>query len=170
MPETGGNYYLDTVTLSNFALSGRTDLLVARYGRRAVVPPQVLDEIADGVVAGYSKLREIETAVTAGDFSSAEEFSAEERDIYRERLRVLSPGEASCVALAQTRGGIVVTDDRAARNCCFDNGIPLTGTVGILKACVLDAVLSIQEADDVLQAMTGAGYHSPVRGISVIVR
>ena len=170
MPESGRNYYFDTVTLSNFALSGRLDLLIARYGRRAMLTPQVLDEIADGIVAGYSELRKVESAVGGGEFSDVEGFSVEERDIYRERLRTLSPGEASCITLAQTRGGVVITDDRTARNTCFDSGVPFTGTIGILKACVLDGALSLQEADDVLRAMTGAGYHSPVRRISAIVR
>ena len=170
MPETGCDYYFDTVTLSNFALSGRVDLLVVRYGRRAIITPQVLDEIADGIVAGYSELREVETAVTGGEFSVAGGFSAKERDIYRERLRTLSPGEASCITLAQARGGVVATDDRTARNTCFDHGVPFTGTIGILKACVLDDVLALQEADDALRAMTRSGYHSPVRRISAVVR
>lgn len=170
VPETGCDYYMDTVTLSNFALSGRLDLLIARYGRRAMITPQVLDEIADGVVAGYSELRLVEAAVAEGEFSDAGGFSAEERDFYRERLRTLSPGEASCVTLAQTRGGVVATDDRTARNCCFKGGVPFTGTIGIHKACVLDDVLPLQEADDVLRAMTRAGYHSPVRRISAVVR
>ena len=169
MPDSGGNYYLDAVTLSNFALSGRIDLLVARYGRRAIVPQQVLDEIEDGIVAGYPDLREVETAVANGDFSSAGGFSATERDIYRGLLRTLSPGEASCVTFAGTRGGVVVTDDRAARNRCFDDGVPVTGTIGILKACVLDGTLSPRKADDVLRAMTAAGYHSPVSRVSAVV-
>ena len=170
MPESGSAYYFDTVTLSNFALSGRLDLVIARYGRCANVTSQVLDEVADGIVAGYSRLREVEKAVANGEFGDAGSFNSDERDTYRGLLRALSPGEASCITLALTRGGVVVTDDRAARNCCFDNGIPLTGTVGILKACVLDGFLALQEADDVLRAVTGAGYHSPVRGISAIVR
>lgn len=170
VPETGCDYYFDTVTLSNFALSGRLDLLIVRYGRRAIITPQVLDEIADGIVAGYSELREVETAVAIGQFRGAEGFSAKERDVYRERLRSLSPGEASCITLAQTRGGVVATDDRTARNTCFDHGVPFTGTIGILKVCVPDSVLSLQEADDVLRAMTRAGYHSPVRRISTVVR
>ena len=170
MPDPGSLYYFNTVTLSNFALSGRLDLLIARYGRRVMITPQVLDEIAEGVVAGYSELREVEAAVAGGEFTGADGFSAEERGIFRERLRALSPGEASCIALAQTRGGVVATDDRTARNCCFDNGVPFTGTIGILKTCVLDGVLSLQEADDILQAMTRAGYHSPVRRISAVVR
>ena len=169
MPEPDRQYYFDTVTLSNFVLSGRLDLLIARYGRRANITPQVLDEVADGIVAGYAGLREVETAVTCGRLSGVERFSPEERDTYRELLQTLSPGEASCITFAQTRGGIVATDDRAARGCCFDRGVVFTGTVGILKACVLDGTLSPREADDVLRAMTAAGYHSPVGRISALV-
>ncbi len=169
MPEPARRFFFDTVTLSNFVLSGCLDLLIARYGRRANITPQVLDEIADGIVAGYSGLREVETAVTSGRLSGVERFSPEERDTYRELLQTLSPGEASCITFAQTRGGIVATDDRAARSCCFDRGVVFTGTVGILKACVLDGTLSPRGADDVLRAMTAAGYHSPVGRISALV-
>ena len=169
MPEPGRQFFFDTVTLSNFVLSGRLDLVITRYGPRANVTPQVLDEIADGIVAGYSGLQEVETAVATGRLSGVERFSPKERDTYRELLQTLSPGEVSCITLAQTRGGIVATDDRAARSYCFDRGVVFTGTVGILKACVLDGTLSPRGADDVLRSMTAAGYHSPVGRISALV-
>ena len=71
VPEQPGPVFFDTVTLSNFALVGRLDLLIRRYGRRACITSQVLDEVTDGIVAGYSKLREVEDAVSAGTFSGA---------------------------------------------------------------------------------------------------
>lgn len=35
-------YYFDTIVLSNFALSGRFDLLIDRYGPRAQITPEYL--------------------------------------------------------------------------------------------------------------------------------
>ena len=169
MPDPGCDFYFDTVALSNFALAGRLDLLVSRYGSRAWVTPAVLDEILDGIVAGYAELREIESALTAAKLSSAPPLSAAERNTFRELLRILAPGEASCIACAQTRGGTVVTDDRIARQCCAERNVKFTGTIGILKACCLNRMLSLQEADVILQAMIDAGYFSPVRSISGII-
>jgi len=163
-------YLFDTVTVSNFALAGSLELLVDRYGKRLTVTPEVLDEVAEGVIAGYHALHEIETAVDEGRVGLAGGLgSAADRKTYRELLRILAPGEASCVAHAEACGGVVVSDDRTARECCEARGIEVTGTIGILKALTLDRTLSPEEADAVLQAMGAAGYYSPVRSISGLV-
>ena len=128
-----------------------------------------MDEVSDGIVAGYAGLGAVEAAVVAEKLSSARALSATERNTYRELLRILAPGEASCIACAQARGGLVVTDDRTARGCCAERGVECTGTIGILKACSLDGMLSPQEADVILQAMIDAGYFSPVRRISDLI-
>lgn len=169
MPERRPDYFFDTVTLSNFTLAGRLDLLVTRYGRRALVTHAVLDELTDGVVAGFAALRQVEAAVARGALARAKPLSPDERDLYRQLLRTLGPGEASCIACAKTRGGIVVSDDRAARDCCAERVVPCTGTIGILKACTRDGTLPPEAADAALQAMIEAGYHSPVRRISDIL-
>ena len=169
MPERAHAVFFDTVTLSNFALSQSLDLLIRRYGLRAQITPEVLDEVLDGIVAGYAELREVEDAVNAGKLGSAGVLSTEERDTYRGLLRVLSPGEASCVSCARIPGGMVATDDMAARECCASLGVGFTGTIGILKASVVDGLASPQEADDILQAIIDAGYFSPVSRISSLL-
>jgi predicted nucleic acid-binding protein len=166
MPEPARDYYFDTVTLSNFALVHRLDLLVARYGRRLRVTQEVLGEVIDGIVSGYSGLAAIEAAVNDGDFGSAEPLSTGERRAFQRLLRALAPGEASCIVCAKARKGVVATDDRLARDCCAAEGVPFTGTIGILKACCAAGTLAPQAADDLLQAMIAAGYHAPVSRIS----
>jgi predicted nucleic acid-binding protein len=166
MRNRGPAYLCDTVTLSNFALVGRFELLVKRYGRRLQVTPAVLGEVAEGIIAGYAALREIETAVDEGRITQAGDLtSVDDRRTYRDLLRILAPGEASCIAHAGACGGVVISDDRTARQCCEARGIEVTGTVGILKACTHDRTLSPEEADSVLHAMVDAGYYSPVRSI-----
>ncbi len=170
MPEESGPHlFFDTCTLSNFALAGRLDLLTQRYGRRAQVTPEVLAEAIDGIVAGCAELRTVEDAATAGRLTLADVLSAQERQIYRGLLRVLSPGEAACISCAKSRGGLVVTDDMTARQCCTENGVECTGTIGILKACVLDGTISPREADEILQTMIEAGYFSPVSRVNSIL-
>jgi predicted nucleic acid-binding protein len=164
--DSRGDLFFDAVTLSNFALIGRLDILVARYGARGRVGPEVLDELLDGIAAGYDRLGDVETALDAGSLADAPPLSAEERRIYRELLRTLAPGEASCIARAISRGGVVVTDDRAARASAREHGVACTGTVGILKACCVDGTLRPSEADSILEAMVEGGYYGPVRRIS----
>lgn len=167
MPKKKRVYVFDTVVLSNFVFAGRLDLLVTRYGKQLEVTSEVLDEVMDGVVAGYVKLQEIETAVADGKFGTVNQLSSPvERDTYRELLRVLAPGEASCIAYTKACGGTVVTDDKTARDCCIERGVKYTGTIGILKACCKDGLLSEDEADTVLKSMIDAGYYSPVQRIS----
>ena len=169
MPEQSRPYFFDTCALSNFALSGRLDLLIGRYGVKAHVVPEVLGEVIDGIVAGHAELQKVEDAVAAGEFTSADMLSAEEREIYRGLLHVLSRGEAACISCAKSRDGLVVTDDMTARQCCIESGVAFTGTIGILKACVLDGSVPPQEADGILQAMVDAGFHSPVSRISSLL-
>ena len=159
--------FFDTVTLSNFALARRVDLLVDRYGQQARITQEVRNEVLEGIVAGYPALRAIEVALQQEErLSATGELTAEERRVYRELLHSLAPGEASCVACAKVRGGTVVTDDRAARGCCGERDVRVTGTIGILKACVQDGTLAAEQADAILRSMIDAGYFSPVRRIS----
>ena len=155
--------------LSNFALLGRFDLLIDRYGPRAQITPEVLDEVSAGIVAGHQELKQIEVAVEKGACSAAPPLSRAERTIYRESLYTLGSGEASCIACAQCRGDLVATDDRAASSCCSGQGVGFTGTIGILKACCREGILAPQEADVLLQNMINAGYFSPVDQISVLL-
>ena len=169
VPEQTRWYFFDTATLSNFALSGCLDLLIERYGQTSQITPQVLDEVVEGIVAGYTSLQKIEEAVTGGKLGSGGTLSVEERRTYRKLLRALSPGEASCISCATIQGGIVATDDTIARRCCTERGVEFTGTIGILKACALDGSISSQEADRILKAMIDAGYYSPVSRISSLL-
>lgn len=170
MPEGKRNYLFDTVTVSNFALAGHFGLLVTRYGQWAMLTPEVLDEVTDGVISGYYGLSVIEKAVDEGCIGVTGTLTtAAERRTYRELLHNLAPGEASCIAHAKAGGGVVVTDDHTARQCCNERDVPFTGTIGILKACCTDGTLPLQDADDILGAMIDAGYYSPIQRISDLI-
>ncbi|MDP6523330.1 MAG: hypothetical protein QGH15_03825 [Kiritimatiellia bacterium] len=167
MPDRKSDYVFDTVSLSNFAMAGRLDLLVSRYGKLLKITREVLDEITDGVVAGYPQLHEVEELVSSNKFGVAKQRSSgAERDTYRELLRILGSGEASCIAYAKSCGAIVVTDDRTARECCIERNVKCTGTIGILKACCLSGGLSLDDADKALAFMINVGYYAPVQRIS----
>ncbi|MDA0990584.1 MAG: hypothetical protein O3A51_07520 [Verrucomicrobia bacterium] len=160
-------HYFDTVTISNFALAEQLDLIIDRYGDAACITQAVLDEITDGVVASYPQLGAVEDAIADGRLHNTGVPSfPTERAIYRQLLRTLSPGEASSIAAAVTHGGIVVTDDRTARLCCSERDIPVTGTIGILKACCLDGTLTNAAADAILETMIAHGFYAPVQRIS----
>lgn len=158
-------WFFDCVSLSNFALSDVLPLLVKRYAGRMGVTVQVADEISEGVRAGYAKLEGLLDLLNAGTIDLITPTVAEHRR-YRDLLRTLSEGEASAIAVAVERGGVVVTDDQAARMVCQNKRIPFTGTLGILQACVHDKLVRADEADNILARMIAAGFYSPVKRVS----
>ena len=162
-------YFFDTVTLSNFALADRLDLLVSRYGTDLCVTEEVRTELAQGVMVGYENLTAIEEIIGEVRFNTASPMSPGESREYRELLRTLGPGEASCIAMAKHRSGTVVTDDKTARQCCAHRGVPFTGTIGILHAMCVGGLLTPRDSDMVLSAMVDAGFRSPIRRISDII-
>ena len=160
-------WYFDTVSLSNFLFSKSESLLKIRYHRRGFITGEVYDEICSGFVK-YPALRRIETLLGKKTIMLAP-LSDQARQLYPNLIIHLGRGEASCIAAAEVLKGIVVTDDRLARQQCRHSHIPFTGTIGILKACVMDGVINLNQADIYLGRMIKKGFYSPVRSISEII-
>jgi len=165
MPEK--NWTFDTVALSNFLLSDSISILEKRYRRRGLITSEIYDEISAGMVE-YPKLKQIDRLVDDETIKLVS-LSRQEHEHFRELIDHLGKGEASCIAYAKKQNVIVVTDDRSARKQCSQMKIPVTGTIGILKASVLDGHLKLDQADKVLSKMTGAGFYSPLRSIADII-
>lgn len=158
-------YVFDAVVLSNFALASRLDVMVAGYKGVGGITTEVLDEIAQGVATGYEQLGAVVEMVGRGRLRQVT-LTQDERQLYTSLRRGLGSGEASCVAVVKSRGGVVATDDRAARARCASMGIDVTGTVGILKAACMRGRLSAAQADHILMSMIASGFYAPVRSIS----
>ena len=95
--------------------------------------------------------------------------SASEYKLFLELAGHLGRGEASSMAAAKIKSAIVVTDDRAARKQCLKMKIPVTGTIGILKASFASGQISLSDSDTILERMIASGFFSPVNNISSIV-
>lgn len=155
--------FFDTVVLSNFAfVDNGIAFLQKRYQKRGHITLQVLEELAKASFSGITRLETIEKQL----LFTQTQLAQSEQSIYLSLLRNLGDGEASCIACSLQREGIVVTDDRMARAICKERSIPVTGTLGILKAAYLDGLLPIEEADAILKTMIDFGFYSPVQRIS----
>jgi predicted nucleic acid-binding protein len=159
-------WVFDTVALSNFLLSESLYILEKRYRKRAIITWEVYDEITAGMQA-YPQLKDIDKLIDKKIFMLIS-LTRKEHKNYLELIGHLGKGEASCIACARGQTAIVVTDDRTARKQCTSMKIPFTGTVGILKASMLDGQMSLSRADKILLKMRNAGFYSPVRSISDI--
>jgi len=165
MPEK--KWVFDTVSLSNFLLSESVFILEKRYRKHAIITAQVYDEISAGV-SEYPKLKQVDDLINKRVFRLCT-LSSKKRKTYLELIGHLGRGEASCIAIAKEQSAIVVTDDRTARRQCSQMDILFTGTVGILKASLLEGDLDRDKADEILQKMIKFGFYSPVRSIGDVV-
>jgi predicted nucleic acid-binding protein len=149
---------VDTTVCSNFAQAGEAKLVQTAF---PVVgsPRAVLDEIATGHDLGY---------LPAVDWSFLEDLKLTEKEASRAREleATLGAGEAACIAIAEERDGLLLTDDRAARKAARAAGVRLSGTLGVLARLVDAGRLTIAEADELLGAMLRAGYRSPVSSLT----
>ena len=164
MPER--KWVFDTVSLSNFLLSDAIFILENRYRQKAMITSQVYDEISAGI-SKYPKLKPIDDLINSKVFTLCT-LTAKERELYYELIGHLGKGESSCIAISKERSAIVVTDDRTARRQCSQWNISVTGTVGILKASLLDGHINRKQANHILHKMIRSGFYSPVRRISDI--
>jgi predicted nucleic acid-binding protein len=160
-------WVFDTVSLSNFIFSEAAFILEDCYKEKACITREVFNEISTGI-SSYPKLKMIDTLIDTHIFNILS-LSQAEHLIFRELIGNLGKGESSCIAIAKTRSLIVVTDDRAARNVCIQKDIPITGTIGILKAAVVHGELPLFQANEIHQKMVYSGFYSPIRSLSDIV-
>ncbi|MBL7202553.1 MAG: hypothetical protein ISS56_20650 [Anaerolineae bacterium] len=160
------DYIFDTTVLSNSAAVGYADLLEQRYRGKAYTTVEVSDELRKGVKAGYTYLESILQGMERVD---QEDWiyilvpqSADERRLRAEFDDHLDAGEASCLALAVSRGLTLVTDDLAARRLAKKRNVFVTGTLGTLISLVRNNALSLSEANTALADMIQRRYRSPV--------
>jgi predicted nucleic acid-binding protein len=165
MPER--NWFFDTVVLSNFLLTRSTFLLEQRYTGRAYITSEVYNEVAAGI-STYPRLRYIDHLIQSNCLQLTS-LSRQEQLLFQELIGHLGKGEAAGIAATRKRGAIFATDDRAARNQCSLMNIPVTGTIGILKASFTAGQITLKQADSILAEMIESGFFSPVRTISDIV-
>jgi len=153
---------LDTTVLSNFAHCRRPDLLQRALGEHVATTPTVLAELRAGEALGL---------VPACDWSwvSVLEPTTEERTLAAGLARQLDPGEAECLAVAQVKRCVFLSDDLAARRLASQRGIMVSGTLGTLLMLVERKDLSVGEVDALLGDMIDRGYRSPVASLAELL-
>lgn len=149
---------LDNTVLSNFTGIRRADLVRVALGEDAATSEAAWAELQTGIRIGK---------LPAQDWSWLPILSLTETEmpLYHLLLERLNAGEASCLAIAATRGYRVFTDDRDARELAARWRIPISGTLGLLVRLIDVKTLSLAEADALLVGMITAGYRSPVTSL-----
>ena len=123
-----------------------------------MVPAPVLAELRTGESEGH---------VLVVDWSWIDQIQLSSAEQARSEVlaRRFGLGESACIAVAEARGGFLLTDDLGARRLAIASGLTVTGTLGILERLIRKETLSLYEADDLLAEMIHRGYRSPTRSL-----
>jgi predicted nucleic acid-binding protein len=113
----------NTTPIINFAEIDRLDVLEGLFGK-VVVPPAVVDEL----------LAKRQLFPKAGDAAACfEVVQPEGRLLVRGFRSMVHAGESECLTLAmENPGSLLILDDLQARALASANGLPFTGTLGLL--------------------------------------
>jgi predicted nucleic acid-binding protein len=153
---------LDNTVLSNFSTIRRPDLIRAAFVEQVGTTEQAFQELLDGITLG-------KIPVCDWDWLARVEITPDERMQFETFHEHLGEGEASCLAVAKTRGYKLATDDKDARRLARQLGISLTGTIGILAILVKQDRLPLVEGDRFLHEMIASGYRSPLATLGDIL-
>ncbi|MEA3397983.1 MAG: hypothetical protein U9R05_11020 [Chloroflexota bacterium] len=162
----------NTTIISNFAASGRVELLHTLWNI-LYIPEQVYDEIQAGLLLGYDFYADIHSLIYPfsenGWLYLTSLHSSDEFRLFGELTSTLHSGEAACLSIAAHRQWTFLSDDKAARRAGASLNIPVSGTLGVLLALVKHGQLALTEADTMLIRMIQAGYFSPVFSLREIL-
>lgn len=133
----------DTSPINYLVLIEEIDVLAKMYGR-VVIPPAVRDELlrpsAPGIVRGWigqmPSWLEVHAPANAPDASLAE----------------FDPGERDAILLAGELGADqLIVDDRQGRRAAESRGIPVMGTLGVLREAAAHGLVNLPRAVERLQ-------------------
>ena len=153
---------LDNTVLTNLALVNRADLVMRLWGAAACTTLSAMAEYQVGVQSG---LLPADAWAGLPVVTCTEDETAFEASL----LPKLGAGERACLAVAVHRQGLLVTDDLDARNAAREQHVHVTGTVGVLVACVRQGHLSRRQANALLSDMTAAGFRSHVTDLGQLL-
>ena len=163
----------NTTVISNFASIDQLELLRRLFGS-VYISTEVYREIQDGLDEGY---RFYGTLIRMMHSTSSENWLQLTSAASELELRTLNslptslhPGEASSLAIAQTRGWYFLSDDLAARNYATRAGINLSGSIGCLVLAVERGLCPLEFANSLLDQMIQQGFRSPLNDVGPILR
>ena len=145
---------LDNTVLTNFALIGRSDLILDLWPD-ACITPAVQAEYQAGVTSR-------QLPVDAWQSLPIVTLTPAEAAFVNQLSQRLGAGERTCIAAAHHQNGLFVSDDFDARRQAQAYGIPTTGTIGILLLNIQYKRITLGKGNDLLTQLIKLGYRSPV--------
>jgi len=146
---------LDNTVLSNFALVKQMALLKEYCGDKAASTNNVFDEFKQGV-------KERIFTDTEFDWIRGLDLSEKENTMFLNFCKKLGKGEASCLAIAISRGHDLLSDDMAVRKIALREGVRFSGSIGVLLELTRMGGIGLEKGNEILNGFIKCGYYSPV--------
>jgi predicted nucleic acid-binding protein len=146
-PLDSGEFSFDTNSIVDFVKTGNLSLLDRLFESRAVISDFVVNELA----AASIEWKQAQVVMLA-DESELQLFE----DIRRNNPS-LGAGEIGAITVARLRGAGLTTNDLQARRVAEELGIPVAGSLAILRHGVEVTIISGEEAFRILAEMIVAG-------------
>jgi uncharacterized protein len=163
----------NTTVLSNFATIDSLDRLHELYGD-VFLSTEVYQEIQRGLEEGYtfySGIEEVLHPMKQDGWLRLTSLSSEsEVQTFFSMPGQLHAGEASCLAIAQERNWLLLTDDKAARRHATDRNVTVSGTLGCLVLGVERSLWTLGEANEWLARIVASGFYSPLTDLAALVK
>ncbi len=155
---------IDNTVLSNFALVGELLLLEDYCGDKGTTTGMVIAEFERGVNEGIFinvKLDWLKRLNLEG---------SNEESLFANLSKRLGAGEASCLAIAIHRKHDLLSDDMAVRKIALQEGVRLSGSVGVLLELIRMGRISLEMGNKILKGFIRHGYFSPVDRLDALLR
>ena len=120
-------------------------------------------EVEDGIRYGYSFLYRTKQIINEEELLFVTNMKESEMKLFSDLARFLHLGEASCIAIAEKRNWLFLTDDSDARNYALKFNVALSGTIGVLRDSVNADFITLEEGEEYHQIMVEYGYRSPIK-------
>ncbi len=138
---------LDSSVVVDFQRSGSLDTLERVFSGRLLVSDFVQDELDRASIAMPSA--EVVALVSEEDWERFQRL--------REGRPGLGLGESGAIVVAWSRGAAVLTNDKLARNCAEEFGIPVAGAIGVLEYAIEIGEITGNDGIRILEEMIRAG-------------
>jgi predicted nucleic acid-binding protein len=138
---------LDSSVVLDFERSGSLELLRRLFVGRTLISDFVEYEL--GAASILLPDAEVIALTSEADWQFFEQM--------REGRPGLGLGESGAMAVARCRGATLLTNDRLARNCAEESGIPIAGAIGVLEYAIEIEEITGTEGVRILEDMIRAG-------------
>jgi predicted nucleic acid-binding protein len=162
----------NTTVISNFANIGQLDVLRRLY-HVLCIPTEVYEEISTGLEEGYLFYRDVVSVIYPFNETGWLHLAVMDTDELRRFGQLpshLHKGEAACLAIAEHRRWVLLTDDSAARTEAARCRIRISGSIGCLVLAVERRLTSLEQANEWLNEMIRLDYRSPIADITPLLK